>query len=206
MAFEIKYDYVKKHCFSIEGSKVYIFSDIPHDIKLLRNHLMDSGLHIPSLETSIGKFDYQTLVAREHAELRMSSVTKQHIEVVGQDRQNVRMAAQLFTTKTIQAFKTQGSFLANFLRINRCSTSPMTPIIFRTLLHGVLSNSSNFCLSMHSSVYPFVLVLISSLCVTTSRPKLLNRINSYFQGMFPETPSCASIHYFFNMSVHLSVS
>ena len=194
MAFEIKYhlyDYVKKHCFSIEGSKVYIFSDVPHDIKLLRNHLMDSGLHIPSLETSIGKFDYQTLVAREHTELRMSSVTKQHIEVVGQDRQNVRMAAQLFTTKTIQAFKTQGSFLA---------------IIFRTLLRGVLSNSSNFCLSMRSSVYPFVLVLISSLCVTTSRPKLLNRINSYFQGMFPETPSCASIHYFFNMSVHLSVS
>ena len=51
----------------------------------------------------------------------------------------------------------------------------------------------------------FVLVLLSKL-VNTSPPKPLNLLSSNFQGMFPEIPSCASIHYFSNMSVHLSLN
>ena len=42
--------------------------------------------------------------------------------------------------------------------------------------------------------------------MNTSPPTPLNGLSSYFQGMFPQTPSCASSHYFFNMSVRLSVN
>ena len=51
-----------------------------------------------------------------------------------------------------------------------------------------------------------ILVLLSKLIVCTSPPKPLKGLSSYFQGMFPQTPSCASSHYFSNMSVHLSVN
>ena len=42
--------------------------------------------------------------------------------------------------------------------------------------------------------------------VNTSPPKPLNGLSSYFQGMFPQTLSCSSSHYFSNISVHLSVN
>ena len=71
-------------------------------------------------------------------------------------------------------------------------------------LAGDLYKSSNFWLFVRA----FVLVSLVSLSklVRTSPPKPLNGLSSYFQGMFPKTPSCASRHYFSNMSVHLSVN
>ena len=42
--------------------------------------------------------------------------------------------------------------------------------------------------------------------VHVSPPKPLNGLSSNFQGMFPQIPSCAYSHYFFNMSVRLSVN
>ena len=64
-----------------------------------------------------------------------------------------------------------------------------------------LYKSSNFWLFVRA----FVLVSLSKL-VRTSPPKPLNGLSSYFQGVFPQTPSCASRHYFSNMSVDLSVN
>ena len=42
--------------------------------------------------------------------------------------------------------------------------------------------------------------------VLTSPPKLLNELCSNFQEMFLDTSSCASSHYFSNISVRLSVN
>ena len=68
-----------------------------------------------------------------------------------------------------------------------------------------LYKSLYFWLFVRSSVHPFVLVSLSKL-VRTSPPKLLNGLTSNFQGVIPVTPSCASSHYFSNMSVYLSVN
>ena len=66
---------------------------------------------------------------------------------------------------------------------------------------GDLSNSSHFSSSIYLSVFlTFVIKLVN-----TSPPKLLNGLGSNFQGMFPQIPSCASNHYFSNMSYCLSV-
>ena len=62
-----------------------------------------------------------------------------------------------------------------------------------------------FILSVCSSYRPSVLVSLSKL-VRTSPSKPLNRLSSNFQGMFHETPSCASSHYFSDMSVRVSVN
>ena len=72
---------------------------------------------------------------------------------------------------------------------------------------GDLNKSYNFCSSVSSLVRPFVRSSYFVIkVVNTSPPKPLNGLSSNFQGMFPQTPSCASTHYFSNMSVRLSVN
>ena len=71
---------------------------------------------------------------------------------------------------------------------------------------GDLNKSYNFCSSVSLSVSPLVSLSFVIKVVNTSPPKPLNGLSSNFQGMFPQTPSCASSHYFSNMSVRLSVN
>ena len=60
------------------------------------------------------------------------------------------------------------------------------------------SNHYFFNMSICKSV--IVCLIIIKKLVSTSPQKLLNGLSSYFQGMFPQTPSCASSHYFSDMT------
>ena len=65
------------------------------------DHILDYGIFVRSTNTSLQKSDYQTLLDRMDSELTMCKLTKEHLRCSGQNRQNVRMAAQFFTTRQI---------------------------------------------------------------------------------------------------------
>jgi hypothetical protein len=88
-----------------ERRAVWCFADVPHVLKLLRNHFLDSGFRLPS-GTIINKQTIQMLLDKDGEELKIAhKLTPRHINVTGFERQNVRLAAQLFSRTTACAIR-----------------------------------------------------------------------------------------------------
>ena len=85
--------------------KVFFFPDIPHLLKLLRNHLLDQGFVWPD-GTSIQKSDLELLLSLDNSEIKiLPKITKEHLDCQQNARQRVRMAAQLLSHSTATAMK-----------------------------------------------------------------------------------------------------
>ncbi len=85
--------------------EVNVFADIPHMLKLLRNHFLDDGFALPS-GTHFKKQDLQRLLTLDAGELKMCHKLKDmHFTCQGQLRQNVALAAELFSHSTASAYK-----------------------------------------------------------------------------------------------------
>lgn len=82
--------------------KVYIFPDVPHCLKNLRNHCLDYGMNviINNVNVPIVKDDFYQLLNTEHC----TKLTKKHIECKQNDRQRVLYAVQLFSNSVSEAF------------------------------------------------------------------------------------------------------
>ena len=101
--------------------KVWAFCDVPHALKLLRNHLLDEGYILESgkvvnkevlekLVTDNSKFDLKYC----------HKLTIDHLLVTGTDRQNVRKAAELLSgtvSKAILHKYPEERHVAEFIRI-----------------------------------------------------------------------------------------
>ena len=87
---------------------VYIFPDIPHCVKNLRNHTLDSGMVIkvsPTKTMYLNKQHFLDLLQCDNGDLSLCHrVTLAHLEVRGMDRQRVRPAMQLFSESVSLAF------------------------------------------------------------------------------------------------------
>ena len=81
--------------------KVHLFPDAPHMIKLARNHLWDQGFYIPMGDgtfTLLTKEDIQQLLTVDCHELKiLPRLSEAHFNCVGSQRQNVRLATQVFS-------------------------------------------------------------------------------------------------------------
>ena len=93
----------------VEPSRsVYIFPDMPHCIKLLRNHTLDEGMVIkcPNNNTVyLNKDHFLDLISSDGDEWKLVyKVSLAHLEVRGMERQRVRPAMQLFSHTVSQAF------------------------------------------------------------------------------------------------------
>uniref|UniRef100_Q7M4J7 P element homolog (Lu-P2 element) n=1 Tax=Lucilia cuprina TaxID=7375 RepID=Q7M4J7_LUCCU len=87
------------------ADKVFAFADAPHLLKLIRNHLLDSGLVV----------NEQLLTPRtiadviNHTSASDVSITfklnDDHLTVKGAERQKVKLAAQLFSNTTANAIR-----------------------------------------------------------------------------------------------------
>ena len=85
--------------------KVWCFADVPHLLKLLRNHFLDHGICLPS-GTVIKKDTLLQLMDRDNDELKIvHKLTPLHLNAVGMERQKVRIAAQLFSRTTAAAIR-----------------------------------------------------------------------------------------------------
>lgn len=73
-----------------------MFSDVPHLIKLLRNHFIDSGLIINSKE--IKKDIILNLLSLQSNDLKIThKISAHNLSVVGAERQKVKTATKLFS-------------------------------------------------------------------------------------------------------------
>jgi hypothetical protein len=87
------------------GRKVFFFPDIPHLLKLLRNHLLDHGFVLGD-GTIICKSDFELLLAIDNKEVKiLPRLTREHLDCQQNARQRVRMAAQLLSHSTATAMR-----------------------------------------------------------------------------------------------------
>ena len=89
-----------------EGEKIWYFYDIPHLLKLIRNHFIDDGFILPSGKI-ISKLDMINLLGKLGKEVTIAfKLTDRHVYCQQADRQKVRLAAQLFSKSTANALRT----------------------------------------------------------------------------------------------------
>ncbi len=85
-----------------QDRNIWVFYDMPHLLKLLRNHFLDSGLTLAD-GTIINKQIIEQLLDKDGHELKINfHLTPQHLSVSGRNRPNVRIAAQ-FSNRTAHA-------------------------------------------------------------------------------------------------------
>lgn len=98
----------KKQCFFFHPSdknlKVFVFADVPHLIKLARNNLFDSGFIVEG--QLINKEILEELVALNSCDLKIAfNLSRLHLDVKGNQRQSVKLAAQVFSNRNAKAIE-----------------------------------------------------------------------------------------------------
>lgn len=74
---------------------IHVFLDAPHLLKLLRNHFIDSGFHING--HFITSATLEKLLQINSADLKIAfKLSRNHLDVQGTQRQNVKLATQIF--------------------------------------------------------------------------------------------------------------
>jgi hypothetical protein len=75
----------------VSGEQIYMFADVPHLLKFVRNNLLNSGFILPN-QTYVGKQVLQEVVGLNKGDLScVYKVTDLHLNVVGSQRQNVKL-------------------------------------------------------------------------------------------------------------------
>src|SRR6218665_2540380 len=140
---------------------VWCFADVPHLLKLLRNHFLDHGICLPS-GTVINKDTLLQLMDRDSDELKIvHKLTPLHLNAVGMERQKVRIAAQLFSRTTAAAIRylfPDKMEMANFFELvndafDVLNTRVKTGHFHMTSAYGTQLNTQQQILdSMHKAV------------------------------------------------------
>lgn len=101
-------DKVESTCFfqhpQNHALKIFVFADVPHLIKLLRNHFFDSGFEINGQLYT--KRLLEELLALNSRDLKIAfNLTQKHLDVRNQQQQSVKLAAQIFSRRNALAIK-----------------------------------------------------------------------------------------------------
>ena len=101
--------------------KIFAFLDVPHLLKLIRNHILDNGILIDGKNTEIGSSDFLEILNSNKGEYRIHhKLTDFHLTVTGPQRQRVRPAAQLLShtsSVALQLLKPERSVQADFIEL-----------------------------------------------------------------------------------------
>ncbi|KAJ8872942.1 hypothetical protein PR048_026558 [Dryococelus australis] len=84
--------------------EVWLFADIPHLIKLLRNNFLDYGIRLPC-GSEISKWQLQQILHDKELSLTPKLDSRVHLNVSGSSRQKVKYATQLFSHHTATLLK-----------------------------------------------------------------------------------------------------
>lgn len=88
---------------NIDGGKIFAFADVPHLLKLIRNHFLDSTLNLAD-GSVVDKEPITKLMSIQTSHLRPAwKLTNKIMEVKGTERQNVNSAAKLLSWNTSKA-------------------------------------------------------------------------------------------------------
>lgn len=89
--------------------KIFVFADIPHLIKLLRNHYLDQGFIINDFEINKGIIQELLRTTTATGDLNIAhSISMEHLEVKGAQRQKVKLATKLFSNKVSKSIERCG--------------------------------------------------------------------------------------------------
>ncbi len=89
-----------------DGAFIYWLYDMPHLLKLMRNAVLDKGFVLENgFEFGIKEFEALMNALDQHEISIAPKLSWSHIHVNGQDRQRVRLAAQLWSESVALAFR-----------------------------------------------------------------------------------------------------
>lgn len=101
----IKFDFFR---FSFHDNNIFCFCDVPHLIKLLRNHFLDSGFNLNGKE--VKKDCIAKLLEHTSGDLNIThKISELSLTVAGTKRQNVKLATKLLSHTVAQATSRAGS-------------------------------------------------------------------------------------------------
>jgi hypothetical protein len=87
----------------ISNNNIFVFADVPHLLKLIRNWLLDTGFLLED-GSLINKNPLEELLKLTDTEVNVCyKLSKKHIECSGPQRQNVRLAVELLSETTAKA-------------------------------------------------------------------------------------------------------
>jgi len=93
----------------IPDGKVFGFADVPHLLKLVRNHLLDYELHL-SDGRMISRASLDALVEIQTGQLKVGwKLSKALLNFKGSERQNVKAAAKVLSWNTARAILFAGN-------------------------------------------------------------------------------------------------
>jgi hypothetical protein len=85
----------------ISNNNIFVFADVPHLLKLIRNWLLDTGFLLED-GSLINKNPLEELLKLTDTEVNVCyKLSKKHIECSGPQRQNVRLAVELLLQKLL---------------------------------------------------------------------------------------------------------
>ncbi|KAK3893295.1 hypothetical protein Pcinc_002851 [Petrolisthes cinctipes] len=83
---------------------IHVFADVPHLLKLIRNHFLDHGFHSADSNETILCDSVRELIAVDKGNMKLAhKLTHQHVSVRGYKRQKVSFAVQLLSNTVSQA-------------------------------------------------------------------------------------------------------
>ena len=92
-----------------ENRNVYIFPDMCHCVKNMRNHTLDHGMYVKcgdQSDVALTKDHFGQLIFCDGTDFKMChKLTFNHVEMRGIERQRVRPAFQLFSWSVAQALR-----------------------------------------------------------------------------------------------------
>lgn len=95
--------------FQFNNEKVFVLADVPHLIKLLRNHFLDQGFFIN--EKPVNKDIIFKLLSLTSSDLNIThKISANSLTVTGAKRQNVKLATKLFSHTIAQAIVRAAGF------------------------------------------------------------------------------------------------
>ncbi len=86
--------------------QIYVFVDVPHVLKLIRNHILDDGIWVDGQNEFICREDFKNILDKNQTELKIHhKLTDFHLYCSGPQRQRVRPAAQLLSHSSAKAIE-----------------------------------------------------------------------------------------------------
>jgi len=109
----IEYYSTENHFFQhpvIKDVKIFVFADVPHPIKLLRNWFIDKGLLLPNCNEPFTATVFQAIVdMNKDGDLHIAHrITQQILDARASLRQAVQPAARLFSHTAAKTIKWAG--------------------------------------------------------------------------------------------------
>ena len=98
------------------GEKIYMFSDAPHLLKLLRNWFIDGGFLLLD-GTELNQFRIRQLLESNTEISPLFKLSLLNLTVQGAQRQNVRLASELFSHSVAESLKTHFRGDADVLKL-----------------------------------------------------------------------------------------